>query len=115
MPIALTAAYNPGDHDPGKTYPQAKIDSIEINVRRKIVAVILSFGDTVDDQFSDGVGAEKKRVLIRDDDSATPPGTEFTDLMATVTNDGENIYDAIKRIAYAKVQALESSLAGTVE
>jgi len=115
MPIVLTTDFNPGDHDPGESYPRAKIDDITINVKQKAVAIVVSFGNVVDDKWSEGVGSKKRRVVIRDTPNAEPPGTDFTDLMATLTNDGENVYDAVKRVAYAKLQELESSLAGTIE
>jgi hypothetical protein len=115
MPIALTTSFNPGDHDPGASYPRAQIDDITISVKQKAVAIVVSFGDMADDRWSEGPGSKKKRIVIRDTPTADPPGTDFTDLMAEITNDGESIYDAIKRIAYAKLQAVESSLAGTIE
>lgn len=115
MPILLDTAFDPGDHDPGNTYPRAKIVDITIVVPRQAVAVTLDFGDVVDSIWTVGAASKKLKVVFQDAPYADPPTIAFTDLMATLTADGENIYDAIKRIAYVEAQSVAASLAGSIE
>ena len=115
MPIVLTTAASPGDNDPGQTYPKGKVTNINIDILQSFVQVTMQFGDDPGSVWGRGPGLRMRRFTIQDNPSADPATTDFTDLLATLTNDGENIHDAIKRIVYAKLQADNPELDGTVE
>jgi hypothetical protein len=110
MPIVLTTAFDPGDNDPGESYPKAKIRRIEIQVDNQDVRIIVEHGDDSGGPFVRGVGSKNKTIALNDRD-----GTDYTDFISQATLDGETLYDAFKRLAYAKVQELDAALAGTVE
>ena len=111
MPIALTTPYNPGDHDPGNTYPKAKIQTLVVDIFGKKVEITVLYGDIVDDAFVRGTGSRNKRFTIDDANGST----DYTDFISQLSNDGETFYDCGKRLAYAWLQANHAEFAGTVE
>jgi len=115
MPITLTTAYDPGDHDPGNTYPKATIVAMSFELLSETVHVTVQFGDDVSGDWVTGPGAKRRTFIINNNPTATPPDdTIYTDLLATVTLASETVHDAVKRILYDHLQAKYPELAGTI-
>jgi len=111
MSIQLTTPWAPwplgGPIPPETTYPEAKILKITWSDSKELF-VMLQFGHTDQGEWVPGAeGPQKLRFEIRDSD--------FETLASTLTNDGEGIYAAMKRIVYGYLQSAEPNLAGTID
>jgi hypothetical protein len=122
MPILLTTPFNPGDLDPGKTYPRAKIYSMkwidqipgEIQPAVGVVSNILielAWGDLVDGApgtWFSGKAAPRKTFMVAGDDYTTM-------LQSLITpEDSGLIYAGVKRVLYQYL--IDKGLvAGTIE
>lgn len=107
MPILLTTPGDPGDNDPGVTYLRAKIDRLNINLRRKNIDVDVSFGDLDGEEWTPGKGLRLRSFVIE--------GEDYDTMVGELSNDGEKVYDAIKRLLYEWLQINHDRFAGTVE
>jgi len=102
MPITLTTSLN------GQTV--VKITAITMNVTDHQLEVVAIIGTPDENGFvvRGPPGATcKRRMLIE--------GAPFDALVASPVVEGESLWDAVKRIAYAKLQATYPELAGTLE
>jgi len=108
MPIALTTAYNPGDNDPNKTYPQAKIISYNIDIIYKSIHVLCQYGNTVDSVWVRGAGAPDKGFSI--------VGQAFLDIIAELPEEGETVYETVSRVLYEYLldEDVEGHFVGTI-
>lgn len=123
MPILLDTPWNPGQYDPGVTYPRAKIVRFEHSDRMdrstqpggvtKQVKVTIQFGDMDVDKWVPGDAQKDMSVCIIDDPSGTPH--PYTDIVTDMPQQGENTYEAAKRALYNYLVNAFSELAGTVE
>lgn len=107
MPILLTTASDPGDNDPGASYPRAQILSFGIDTRDKRISFVVGFGDVVDSKWQHGNGVRSKEFSIEGDDYDT--------MIEEVSLADEKVYDGAARVMYAWLQANHSRFAGTVE
>lgn len=64
MTILLTAAFDPGDHDSGNTYPRVMLTDIELRFVHKVAHFTFEFGDVVDGKWVRGEGSPTKQVSI---------------------------------------------------
>lgn len=115
MPILLTTPWarplEPGESGPADTFPRAKVTQLTIDVQNAALHLKVEYGDVVDGGWVAHPYNIHLTEMVMDGDPETP----FTDLMAQLTNDGENVYEACKRIAYEYLIANHPYLAGTIE
>jgi len=97
MPITLTTAANPGDNDPGKTYPKAKIVHFSVNLLQNQITFELGYGDVVDGSWVIGNGVRGKNFTINSDDYATMIAESA---LQTDGASGYEIYSGAKRVLY---------------
>lgn len=94
MPIQLSVPFNPGDLDPGKTYPQAKIKNINIDLDSKAIIISWTYGEEINNVWAVGSASKPKEVWIRGDDYNTI-------IMSLISeSDNDIIYEGIKRVLY---------------
>lgn len=112
MPIQLTSPWAPWPHaDAGSvpasvTYAEAQVYKITWTDAPSLLAWV-EFGETVNDEWVPGAYSPAKlRVELT--------GEDFTTLASALTNEGEGIYDAMKRIVYTYLQTNNLMLAGTI-
>jgi len=108
MPITLDTAWErprESAEDPVVTRPEAKIT--QILFLQDSLHIKLEFGETVDSNWEALASVDQHTEVVS--------GQEYTDIMAELTLDAENIHDAAKRIAYDYLQSKYPSFAGTVE
>lgn len=108
MPIVLNTPWNPGQFDPGQTYPRAKIANFWIGIDKPVLKVTVDFGDVVDGKWKSG-NAERKEKTI------TVKGDAFIALIGSAANKDETAYDCIKRLLYNYLVSNVPELAGTIE
>lgn len=113
MPILLTTPWNPGNYDPGKTYPRAKIVTFTNNTERKAIRVTVDFGDEVEGKWVSGV-PDRMRGRMGTHGHMID-GSAYDTMVAASPDEGETVYDAVKRLLYAYLVANVPELAGTVE
>ena len=108
MSVLLTTAFDPGDLDPGKTYPRANIVMQQIAPESEQIVVNYQFGDMVEDAWVKGAASPDKVVRIT--------GADYTALVASAANSQESykIYAGAKRVLYQYLID-KGILAGTIE
>lgn len=106
MPIQLTTAWDPGQYDPGQTYPRAKI--VGFSWRDTYIRVTVDFGDVVDSAWVSGAAQRKEK-------SYTISGADYDTMVAEVSQTDEVLYAGVKRVLYAWLQTNVAELAGTIE
>lgn len=89
MPIQLTTAFNPGDLDPGKQYTHLAIRHLEHSLDNQTIRLICKYGVLEEGSFVAGAMSPTKTHLIQDEPTADPPGTDYTDLVATQVVSGD--------------------------
>lgn len=108
MPILLTTPWNPGNFDPGKTYPYAKILTFTQSTENKWMRVAVDFGYMNEGVWSTGSAKDKEKMY-------TIRGEDYDTMIAAMPEEGEKVYDAVKRLLYAYLVAHVPELAGTIE
>lgn len=121
MPVLLTTPFDPGDLDPGNTYPRAKIRSFTWketfeqidggSEKTELIGVTFEYGDLDSGQAGTWIAG-----------AATPQktydivGTDYDDMVAEVANSEESyvIYAGAKRVLYQWLID-NGHLAGTIE
>lgn len=107
MPILLTTAYNPGDADPGKTYPRVKIISFSLVPDDKYLDMQLEYGDVSEGNWVPGVAKRIGKQIT---------GAAFDSLAggSLPLDANELIYDGASRTLYQWL--LDNNIfAGTIE
>jgi len=101
MPIALQTAYNPGDLDPGKTYDHVELSAFGVEIFARSIYFEFCHG-YIDAQGSFAKGLkEPVRFYVQDKPRAGT--TDYTDMMAEISQDGEIISSAVARVLYTYV------------
>jgi hypothetical protein len=96
MPILLTNPFNPGDMDPGKTYPYVKLSFIGIYLTNKQISLQWQYGDEVSGVWTPGkIQAPGCMAQIIEEDYDTVIASE------TVSGDEGVVYDAVRRVLYS--------------
>ena len=95
MPLILTTPYNPGDLD-SVEYAEARIQRIDIVPGSNQIQLYVEHGNTVDGTWVAGLDQAHKHHLVRD----VGGDTDYTTMLSVVPNGTENLYEAIKRVAY---------------
>jgi len=90
MPILLTTPFDPGDNDPGQTYPRAKI--IEFTWREGLIEFMVQFGDVSGDDWVQGQGGKPKGFVLTDSD--------YDAVVAEISLTDELVYAGVKRVLY---------------
>jgi len=110
MPVLLTTPWNPGDRDPGHTYPRAQITYLAITPEGANRSIVVSFeyGDMVNAVWVRGAGTTAVEYRISEGD--------YDAMIAEEIEEGDNdlIYKGAKRAVYEWLIA-EGFLAGTIE
>jgi hypothetical protein len=109
MIINLSTPFNPGDHDPGKTYNKAKVQNILIDMMARKIDFTVTFGSVVDGEWVPGTGTKRLTLTIRNQQGSPA----FTTLMDQLTLDGETLGAAMKRLFIAALKAMNNVLDGT--
>ena len=108
MPITLTTAFNPGDFDAGKTYTHAKIVKFAVDIELGAISVTLKFGNVVGGVWTPSVLPGTMLIFAY--------GSEMWETISEkATNEGESVYECLKRVLYAQVMVDNPALAGVVE
>lgn len=95
MPWQLTTPLNVGDLDTG-SYSQIKITRLTHDSVRGFLNVDLEYGNTTAGKWVPGVAPRTKQTSIFINDQ------DYQDLVEdSIATDGENVYEAIKRVLYA--------------
>lgn len=90
MPIALTAAYDPGDLDAG-TYTHVEVTRVRFDVAAQVIRIDTKYGTYSDPDFTEGL-SQKQSFTISDSG-----GTDYTDLVALLSTASEPCVDAFLR------------------
>lgn len=106
MPLLLTTAYDPGDNDPGQTYPRAKVVAFDWQDDR--ITFRLEVGDEVGDPavWTFGPGADAKQFILT--------GADYDAVVAEASLASELIYVGVKRVLYQWLID-NGHVAGTIE
>lgn len=107
MPILLTTAYDPGDNNPGVTYPRAKI--LGFSFQQGVIGFSFGYGDLdggAPGTWVKGLGSPTKSFTIE--------GSDYDAMVAEIATGGELIYDEVARVLYEWLIA-NGHVAGTVE
>lgn len=107
MPILLTTPYDPGDNNPGVTYPRAKITGFSHS--NGVIGFGVTYGDLVD-----GVPGTWERGTGSPAKSFTIEGADYSAMVAEVATAGEKIYDEVARVLYEWLIS-EGHFAGSIE
>jgi hypothetical protein len=107
MPIRLTTPWNPGNYDPGKTYPRAILTALTIYPELKRIHLVVDFGDVIDNKWKTGDASLPNETTVKEE--------AYDTMVAAVPQEGETIYQAVKRVSYAYLLATVPELAGTIE
>ena len=95
MPWQLTTPIVAGDLDSGGPYNQVLIADENHDSKRKMIHLILEYGNTVVDEWVEGVAPRDM------DTTHTILDQKYDDLVSThLTDDGELTFDAAKRGLY---------------
>lgn len=115
MPILLDTPWNPGDADPGQTYPRAKITKFSIEPDR-IISGSMSGSIVVDIQYGDNLSGSSGSWSRGD---ASPgygwmiTGSDY-DALVSVTGSSDSIYNDAKASLYNWLLD-NNHLSGTIE
>lgn len=104
MPIDLTTDFSPGEMQPGATYTHFKVMTFDCDLFSKRIRCAGYFGTMSGSVFTQGVAMRSYEFT----------GTDYDALVAEVANNGEVIYAGVARVLYAKLQAVDARLAGTI-
>jgi hypothetical protein len=114
MSVILQTAFNPGDADPGHTYPKANI--VFYSIRPEVspqgeepgMLVHFNFGNIVNGSWVKGLASPDRVVSI--------VGVDYTGILAEETTVGEDhkIYAGAKRVLYQYLID-KGHLLGTIE
>lgn len=99
MPIQLAAQFNPGDLDPNVSYDQAKIVEFRMDLVDMVIFIYYEYGRTVDGKWVRGV-APRKMITIQDNPEASPPTTEFSDVVGAQVTQGRTRYEEVGIACY---------------
>lgn len=92
MPIQLTTPYDPGDADPGVTYPRVIIFELVAHPTISEIELSCHYGTGTSTAWVDGV-ADPVVVHIR--------GTDYTTIIQALPLSGsERLYDGVSRVHY---------------
>jgi len=94
MPWQLTTPINVGDLDTG-SYAQVKISRFAHDSVRKIIAIDLEYGNTVDGQWRPGYPPRTKPT------SVFVQGDDYLALVLSEPEVGEKTYEAVQRGLYS--------------
>jgi hypothetical protein len=89
MPIQLTNPFNPGDVDAGKTYAQAKVVGVNVNVLGNSMRIDCSPGNTTEAVWVSGVIGFKTLII---------EGQAFGAIMGAIPVDETLHYAIVSRI-----------------
>lgn len=110
MPITLATPYSPwpiGSPFEGVFYPKVRIS--QVNFLRNFIEVTVQLGDNPGGgEWTVAKEAPDPFLFVFD-------GEEFDALRTALTNDGEEVYDAVKRVIYEHLQTLNPIFLGTIE
>jgi hypothetical protein len=117
MPVLLTTPYNPGDRDPGNTYPRAKLQTFmwverhDGGEKRESINVTIEYGDLDEGQagtWIPGAATPIQRFSVT--------GSDYDAMVAEVatTEEGYAIYAGAKRVLYQWLID-NGHLVGTIE
>jgi len=105
MPIQLTAAFDPGDVDPGVTYPRVIIKSFLCQPLTQEIAVVCEYGSGSSSSWTPGVVPTQEFLVS---------GSDYTTMIAELPDSGlEAIYDGAARVIYQWLID-EGHFAGTI-
>lgn len=109
MPVLLTNAFNPGDIDPGHTYPRANIVMQAIRPEIQQIQIEFEFGDMVNGKWVPGAQTPRRMVMVN-------PGADYTAIVSEEATADEDylIYAGAKRVLYEYLIA-KGHLSGTIE
>jgi hypothetical protein len=117
MPLLLTTSYDPGDSDPGHTYPRAKIVRVTVDTEAKFIEFIFQYGDEVAGAWVRGKSSPDVLHIIQNAPSEPGPATtDYDDMIAEATTVDEDhvIYAGVKRVLYEWLLD-KGILSGTIE
>lgn len=108
MPVLLTTPFNPGDLDPGKTYPRAQIVEQRIRPEEKRISVSWEYGTVVETAWVPGDKSPSRTVDFT--------GADYDALILEDAIEDEDylIYAGAKRVLYALLIS-KGYLVGVVE
>lgn len=86
--ISLTDNYDPGDLDPGNTYPKADVVTLNHNRQAEQVNAQFCYGTESGGKLVPGKAAIVK-LFVRNDATVDPVITDYDDLMNLLSNDAE--------------------------
>jgi len=93
MPLLLTAAFSPGDLDPGKSYTHVKVLSFSMSIAHSVIEVTVERGYLDDGAWVKGEKAPTQRFVIKDDD--------YTTLVASLPEDDTTpLYTQVANVIY---------------
>ncbi len=82
--ISLTTSYDPGDLDAGNTYPKADVVNESHNRQAEVVDLSFEYGTEAAGKLIPGKATAVPMRIYNDESS-----TDYDDLMAMLSNDGE--------------------------
>lgn len=85
MPIQLTTPFNPGDLDPGKTYPIVKILDHTVDSRGGLITIHTAYGYLVDGVWQQGIMSRVETTQIS--------GQDYLDMGAEVPDGIKSRHD----------------------
>lgn len=97
MSILLTTPFDPGDNDPGQSYPRARLISMEVYFPGEFMSFSFEFGDVVNGKWVKGPGSQTKTINVNK--------AQFQTVMT-----GENISSKIEQFLIS-----QGLVAGTIE
>jgi hypothetical protein len=106
MPVTLTTAADPGDNDPGQSYPKCKVLHFNIDMLAKQINFTLGYGDVVDTSWVIGNGVRAKDFTII--------GTDYDTMIAAASLADEAVYAGAKRVLYQWLID-EEHIVGTID
>lgn len=86
--IALTDNYDPGDADPGNTYPKADVVHESHNRQAEQINVSFAYGTESGGKLVPGK-ASAVAMRVYNDPSVDPAVTDYDDMMDLLSNDAE--------------------------
>jgi len=92
--IELTTPYNPGSDDPGKLYTHVRI--VEFYKSESMLQLVCQYGYLDTGNWVVGFAKPLEWQYIRDDENI--PSTDFTDLMAAISEEDEVVWDGVDRL-----------------
>lgn len=100
MPILLTTPKNPGDLDAVSSYTHVEL--ISFRWSNGLIEFSMMYGTMSGNSFVPGKWAPNKHTVSNNPKTGL---TEYTDMIAEVTLDGETAFESVGRIIYTFVLA----------